>query len=152
MAEEEPTPLQSAIWEAEATGDPWDGSAKSGQHLLNQHRDSASSLCPGFTTWHAEGNVTCIMCFTLLKERYMIVLCQVGSIKHVTFYNKIPNLITICCLKVILMFPDNEREDLFPFHRYSDISVITTHTVFGHTSLHFWYMYEFAAVQLPKQN
>lgn len=55
MAEEKPAPLQPALWKAESTGDPGDGSTQPGQHLLNQHWDTASSLCPLLTAWHAKG-------------------------------------------------------------------------------------------------
>lgn len=58
MAEEEFAPLQPALWKAETTGDPRDGPAQPGQHLLDQHGDSTSSLCPLLTTWHAKGKGT----------------------------------------------------------------------------------------------
>lgn len=55
MAEEEPATLQPALWKAETTGDPGDGSAQPGQHLFNQHRDPSSPLRPLLTAWHAKG-------------------------------------------------------------------------------------------------
>lgn len=71
MAEEEPSSLQHALREAETAGDPRDGFAESGQHLLNQHGDPTSSLCPLLTAWHAEGEDTYyFLSFTAKTEIY----------------------------------------------------------------------------------
>lgn len=67
MAEEKPSPLQHALWKAEATGDPRDGPAQPGQHLPYQHGDPASALRPLLTIWHAKGKgIRELLCLMLV--------------------------------------------------------------------------------------